>query len=213
MKRRFVLSALALAVAGAGAGLLAPRPARASLTLAELDRLSAYLNGLGTVQSGFTQIAADGSQSRGRLVIRQPGRARFEYDPPARAMVLVGAGQIAIFDERSNQGPQVYPLGVTPLAILLGRQIDLARSGLVAGQRQEAGVVFVQGQDPERPEMGRIELAFRPDPVALLGWVIVNAAGDTTQVILDGLEPAEGVSVFDFDLETELERRGLRRAD
>lgn len=209
MKRRIFLSALGLALAGA----LRPMAAQASLTRADLDRLSAYLNGLGTVRTGFTQIAADGSQSRGSLLIRQPGRARFEYDPPARAMVLVGAGQIAIFDDRSNQGPQVYPLGVTPLAILLGRNIDLASSGLVAAQRQEAGRIFILGQDPERPEMGRIELAFRRDPLQLEGWAIVNAAGETTQVILDGLEPAEGVSVFDFDLETELQRRGLTRTD
>jgi outer membrane lipoprotein-sorting protein len=206
MKRRDVLLGLA-AMCG-----LQPLAAQASGT-ALLDALSSYLNGLGTVASGFTQINADASRIRGRVLIRQPGRARFEYAPPDPALVLVGAGQISIFDARSNQPPQVYPLGSTPLALLLGREIDLARSGMMAGLREEGGRLVVTGQDPQRPEQGWIDLVFARDPLALIGWSIVNAAGETTEVLLDGLGPVEGVSAFEFDIDTELERRGLKSRD
>lgn len=191
-------------------GLCPALPLAAAPTLAEV---SAYLNGLGTVASEFVQLNDNGSASLGRLIIRQPGRARFEYRPPNTALVLIGSGQIAIFDDRSNEAPQIFPLGRTPLSILLGNRIDLETSRFVAGQRQEDGRLVVTGLDPDQPDAGRIEMIFADDPIALVGWRLVNGAGEITEVALDGLEPVSGVSVFDFDVETELERRGLKRSD
>lgn len=197
----------------AGAVLMLAPMVPAAQAAPTLAQASAYLNGLGTVRGGFVQLSEDGSTSLGEVIIRQPGRARFEYAPPNAALVLIGAGQIAIFDDRSNEAPQVFPLGSTPLSLLLGNRIDLETSRFVAGQREEDGRLIVVGQDPDRPDEGRIEMVFADRPVALEGWRIVNAAGETTEVVLDPLTPAADVSVFDFDIDTELDRRGLRPRD
>lgn len=178
-----------------------------------LDALSAYLNGLGTVRSDFVQTNADSSQSSGVVTIRQPGRARFEYAAPSRALVLVGAGRIAIFDDASNQPPQSFPLAQTPLALLLGQRINLGDAGMVAEVRREAGLVSVVGQDPTRPEQGWIEILFAENPALLLGWTIVNAAGEETTVRLEGLRPASDVSAFDFSVDAEMISRGLSKTD
>ena len=67
-----------------------------------LKELSAYLNSLTTAEADFTQVNADGSITTGKLYIKRPGRARFEYAPPDKSVVLASSGQVAIFDAKSN---------------------------------------------------------------------------------------------------------------
>ncbi len=45
------------------------------------------------------------------LYIKRPGRARFEYAPPDEEPgAWQAAGSVAIFDAKSNQPPEQYPL-------------------------------------------------------------------------------------------------------
>jgi hypothetical protein len=52
--------------------------------------ISAYLNGLTTVEADFTQVNSDGTISTGKIYIKRPGRVRFEYGPPDRSLVIAG---------------------------------------------------------------------------------------------------------------------------
>lgn len=185
--------------------LAAPLPARAAL--ASLDTLSRYLNGIDTAMSPFLQTNADGTTSTGRVYIKRPGRARFEYDPPETALVLASAGSVAIFDAKSSEGPEQYPLRRTPLNLILARKVDLGRADMVIGHREEGETTRLLAQDPKNPEYGTIELVFASDPVALLAWVITDDLGNQTVVELQGLQQGLKFEETLFDIETETRRR------
>ncbi|HEX9858531.1 MAG TPA: outer membrane lipoprotein carrier protein LolA, partial [Paracoccaceae bacterium] len=102
-----------------------------------LSALSQYLNGLTTAEAEFTQINADGSIATGKLYIKRPGRVRFEYAPPENSLVLAGGGQVAIFDAKSNQPPEQYPLKRTPLNLILAENVDLGRAKMVVGHFED----------------------------------------------------------------------------
>ena len=127
-----------------------------------LAAISKYLNALKTAEAEFTQINGDGSISTGRIFIHRPNRARFEYAPPDKNLVLASAGQVAVFDGKSNQPPEQYPLKRTPLNLILGANIDLSRAKMVVGHKQDGAKTLVKAQDPEHPEYGSIELVFTP---------------------------------------------------
>ena len=80
-----------------------------------LNEISAYLNSIQTATADFTQINDDGSIVKGRIYIQRPGRVRFEYAPPEKSLVMAGSGTVAVFDAKSNQPPEQYPLTKTPL--------------------------------------------------------------------------------------------------
>lgn len=173
-----------------------------------LGTLSAYLNGLTTVEADFTQVNADGTVSTGRILIKRPGRVRFEYAPPDKSLVLASAGTVAIFDGKSNQAPEQYPLKKTPLNLILAADIDLARAKMVVAHKADGTSTRVTAQDPEHPEYGTIELVFTADPVELRQWVITDDLGQQTTVILGQMKKGGEFGSSTFSITHEIERRG-----
>lgn len=188
--------------------LVPPLPALADkIPLAEI---SAYLNRLETVQSDFTQVNADGTVSLGRIYIKRPGRVRFEYAPPDRSLVLASAETVAIFDAKSNQPAEEYPLKRTPLNLILAPRIDLARARMVVGHKEVENTTRVVAQDPEHPEYGMIELVFTASPVSLRQWVITDDLGQQTTVILGELTPVGDLKASLFSISEEKNRRRVK---
>lgn len=203
MNRRTALLAPILALALAPVAAL---PVRAEPV--PLARLSAYLNGLTTAEADFTQINADGSISEGRLYIRRPGRVRFEYAPPDRSLVMAGGGQVAIFDAKSNQPPEQYPLRRTPLNLILADKVNLGAARMVVGHFEVQDTTRVVAQDPDTPEYGTIELVFSNDPVALTSWVITDDLGNRTTIVLDRMVTGMDLPASLFNITMEVEKRG-----
>jgi len=186
MMRRFLILLVCLA------------PVFATSALAQeklpLSAISDYLNRMATAQSPFTQINDDGSLSTGTLYLKRPGRMRFEYDPPEKALVVAGGGTVVVHDPKSNQPPETYPLKRTPLSIILASTVDLGRANMVVGHSFDGTATVVTAQDPENPEYGSIDLMFTDKPVELRKWVVHDANGGQTSVILGGLKTGAPLS-------------------
>ncbi len=176
-----ILTALAMAA------LLAV-PVRAQAP--QLEDLARYLDGLGEATASFRQFNADGTVSTGQLYLQRPGRARFEYDPPDSALIMAGAGVVAVFDTAIGTVEQ-YPLRRTPLHLILGRNVDLVNSDSVVGLRSDAEGAVLTVEDPKSRDLGQVDLYFSAAPVALRGWQVRDGGGGVTSVQLEGLEAAQ----------------------
>jgi outer membrane lipoprotein-sorting protein len=172
-----------------------------------LDALSAYLNSWKTVEASFVQVNVDGSKSTGTIYIQRPGRARFEYAAPDKNLVIAAGGQVVIFDSRSNQPPEQYPLSRTPLNLILAQTVDLEAASMVIGHGEVGEVTVVKVQDPKHPDRGTIDLVFSQDPIALKQWIITDDIGNQTSVTLDGLVTGKVYGAGLFSMELELEKR------
>ena len=174
-----------------------------------LDALSAYLNGLRTAETAFSQTNADGSTSTGKVFIKRPGRMRFEYAAPDKTLVLASGGQVAIFDAKSNQPPEQYPLKRTPLNLILGSNVNLATAKMVIGHDSDGKMTSILAQDPKNPEYGTIRLFFSESPVALKAWLVTDEYGGETYVRLGDLKTgaAYGAMLFNITVETDKRSR------
>lgn len=169
-----------------------------------LDQVSAYLNGLQTAQGGFMQINADGTLSTGQIYIKRPGRIRFEYNAPDNSLVMAGGGQVAIFDPRSNNGPDRYPLNQTPLKIILERNVDLARASMVTGHTSDGTTTTITAQDSAHPQYGNIQMVFTANPVELRQWIVTDEVGSQTTMILNDLVGGGRISDIKFNIVNEM---------
>lgn len=172
-----------------------------------LNAISNYLNGLSTAKSQFTQINDDGTISTGTIYLKRPGRARFEYNPPMDALVVAGGSQVAIFDGKSNAGPQQYPLKRTPLNLILARNVNLGQANMVVGHSYDGTATTVVAQDPENPDVGTIELKFTANPTELRQWIITDNAGSQTTVLLGELEKGIDLGASLFSITAAINKR------
>ena len=168
-----------------------------------LSEISRYFNAFQTAEGEFTQINPDQTISTGRLYIRRPGRVRFEYDPPERSLVMAGGGQVAVFDARSNQGPNQYPLRQTPLSLILEQNVDFGNRRMVVGHDSDGTTTTVVAQDPDNPQYGSIRLVFSANPTELRQWVIRDDGGAETTVILGNMEFGGDLSARLFNITAE----------
>lgn len=130
----------------AGAAAVALTAGQAQAQALSLNEVSNYLNRLQTATGGFTQINGDGTLSTGQVFIKRPGRIRFEYNPPDNSLVMAGGGSVAVFDSRSNTGPERYPLNQTPLKIILEANVDLSRARMVTGHTSDGTRTTITAQ-------------------------------------------------------------------
>lgn len=206
MKRREFLGAFA---AAATLPLAVPAVAASKIPL---DELSRYLNSLKTAKGGFTQVNSDGTLTEGVFYLARPGRMRFEYSGKNAALVVAGQGRLAIFDRKSNQGPQQYPLHRTPLNIILRNSVDLGRSGMLMGHDSDGKTTSITAQDPEYPNYGNVKLVFTDGPTELREWVVTDESGRKTTVILDKLQTGGRLPTGLFDID-KLVREGGAKAN
>ena len=172
-----------------------------------LNEISRYLNSLTTLEADFTQINSDQTISTGVIKIQRPGRARFEYNPPDETLVIAGGQQLAVFDAKSNTGPEQYPLRETPLNLILARTVDLTRSGMVVGHNYDGTATTVTAQDPDHPEYGNIQLMFTGSPVELRQWIITDGSGAETAVILGDVRTGMTYPTATFSINAEVAKR------
>lgn len=206
MIRREFLGAFAAAVT---LPLAAPARAASKIPLGELSR---YLNGLKTAKGGFTQINPDGSLDKGKFYLARPGRMRFEYAGKNAALVIAGQGKLAIFDKKSNQGPQQYPLYQTPLNIILRERVNLQQSGMLMGHDSDGKSTSITAQDPEHPNYGNVKLVFTDNPTELRQWVVTDEGGRRTTVVLGRLETGGRLPTGLFDIDR-LVKEGSAKAN
>lgn len=153
-----------------------------------LNEISRYLNGLSSAKGAFTQVNDDGTISTGTIFIKRPGRVRFEYNPPDKQLVLASGGTVVIYDPKTNEPPESYPLARTPLSIILAKNVNLSRAKMVVGHTADTKSTTVTAQDPAHPEYGNIQLVFTANPTELRQWVINDDSGSRTTVILGELD-------------------------
>lgn len=187
MHRRSLLAgALSLSAFGlagrAGAQVQAlPRADRALV-----EQAAAYLQALKTATARFTQTSSRGGAAAGTLYLSRPGKARFEYDPPAEMLVVSDGRNVSVYDRRLKTFDRT-PLGATPLAIFLSRRISLEEEVRVVRVTRDDGGFALTLVDARGQTSGRVILEFSAGPVALRGWTVVDGQGVETRVRLSAL--------------------------
>ena len=170
------------------AWILAPAlAALPSAHVADLARIEAYLNDLGTLRSDFIQINPDGAKVTGELYYQRPDKMRLDYDPPSDILIISDGWWVIFYDRKLEQVSHLTK-GSTPLGFLLSDQIRLSGDVTVTDVARENGELKVTLIQTDEPNQGSIQLAFAEDPLELRRWTVRDAQGQSTYVVLDALE-------------------------
>ena len=115
MKPVFVpLATIALAIA----------PTQAGAQADALTAVSNHLKAVTTMTANFSQTDRAGKTVTGALSLKRPGKIRFQYQKGV-PILIVGDGKALTFIDYSVRQVQRWPIGSTPLGVLLNPNKDL----------------------------------------------------------------------------------------
>ena len=171
-----------------------------------LANISQYLKNLKNLKADFSQINADGSISSGTILIKRPGRMRFEYYTPDKTLVLVSAGALAIFDPKGDDAPITYPIKNNPISLILKGEVDLLNSGILENYKMSTGQAVVKIRDPEKPEHGSVELVFTGATPELEKFTVQNENGLSTSITLEDIEYPKKINDTLFSIQLEINK-------
>lgn len=170
-----------------------------------LQDLETYLEEIDTLYSEILQINSDGSKSEGRLFLDRPLRARLEYYPPDKGLIIARSGSVALFDRSSNTGPTLYPLRQTPFFHLLSRDLNFSGSDTVMDHLVGSEYNELHLKVNSEHVGGHLELIFRNEPILLEGWVFVDEFGNRTLVQLLNIQTNIKIDQRLFNIELQKE--------
>ena len=172
-----------------------------------LEKLSEYLTNLKFLKATFLQVNSDGSKSSGSILVKRPGRMRFDYDKPDNTLVLVAAGALAIFDPKGDNEPMTYPVRNNPISLLLKSEIDLINSGMVSNYKKDLEEAVLTIKDPTKPKRGSVELLFLGEQPELKKFTLKNENGTSTSIFLENNEYPNNINDTLFSIALEINKR------
>ena len=189
-RRDFVLAAggfLAAPLLGAAGPIPQRRADFNAEQTDDLNRISAWLNGLTTLTAGFVQTSPQGRTTQGTFYLARPGRLRFEYRPPSPLLIVATGGNFYVRNSRLNTVDR-YSAADTPLGLLLADNIDLKRNPAVLGIERQANALVLHARSATNRMSENITVTFATSTTApqiqLRQWVVKDLQGDPTIVML-----------------------------
>jgi outer membrane lipoprotein-sorting protein len=153
----------------------------------DLVAVSAHLKAVQTMTANFTQTDRSGKVLTGQLTLKRPGKVRFQYQAGV-PILIVGDGNSLTFIDYSVKQVSRWPIGNSPLGVLLDPSKDLTKYARIV-DAGDSRIVLAEARDPRHPEYGVITLAFArevgaPAGLRLQGWVALDAQNNRTSVRL-----------------------------
>lgn len=172
----------ALALLAAPAAIAAPAPVSGDLALVQR-----HLQSVETMTAAFSQTDRAGKVLTGTLTLKKPGKIRFQYQQGV-PILIVGDGKALTFIDYSVKQVQRWPIGNSPLGILLDPSRDISKVARVV-PGGDARIVSIDAADPRHPEYGRINMIFvrdasAPSGLMLQGWITLDSQNNRTTVRL-----------------------------
>lgn len=154
---------------------------------ATLSQVSQYLNSIRALKGRFLQTGSDGKTAQGTVWLERPGRMRFEYDPPSPLLLVAGNGKVIFHDAKLDQVSE-EPLTHTPLSLLLADTISLSGDVAVTDFLRLPGQLQITLVRTKTPGDGSLTLILNANPLALVGWSVVDAQGQETRLRLSDMK-------------------------
>lgn len=154
---------------------------------AQLDAVTQHLRSVTTMTADFVQTDRDGKSLTGKLLLKRPGHIRFQYEKGV-PLLIVGDGKALTMIDYSVRQVSRWPIGDSPLSVLMNPKADIARFGRLLPST-DPNLLLVEARDPKRPQFGTITIAFSkvagaPGGLRLDGWSVLDAQANRSSVRL-----------------------------
>lgn len=159
-----------------------------------IARMHAFLEDVHSLKADFTQVVLDSNlkqvkQSNGTLMIKRPGRFRWDYAKPNPEVIVADGERLWLYDVELQQ-VTVKPLNDTLAAspaVLLSGSNDVERSFKVEDLGERDGLEWVSLVPKVKDtDFDNVKLGFKGDDVAVME--LKDNLGNLTRITFSNLQ-------------------------
>ena len=162
------------------------------------QKIADHFSSVRTMAGEFVQFGPSGEQTGGKFYIERPGKLLFLYEKPSPIRV-VADGQSVVVNNKKLDTWEVYPLGKTPLRVLLGDRIDLSGSA-VRSVTEADDLTTIVIDDKQVFGDSQITMMFDPATYDLRQWTVRDAQGKDTTVMIFNVQQGVRFGADTFDI-------------
>lgn len=166
---------------------LAAVPQAGSVAALDIKKIETYLSALKTLRAHFVQLEPGGGTSTGNLYYARPDKMRLDYDKPNPVLIVANGWQTIYHDRKLDQVTHLLT-NQTPLAFLLEKKVRLSDEVTITDYEDDGNEILLTLIQTDEPGLGQVQLAFAKTPLSLQRWVVTDAQGLTTHLILERSE-------------------------
>lgn len=157
---------------------------------ADIQKAETYLRELTTAQADFILKDSNGTKLSGVFSLSRPGRLRFDYNEVDDFIVADGYF-IYFYDAQMNEQTNA-PIGQTLADFLLRKNVRLSGDVTVTDVKKSNGMTAITLIQKAEPGAGSLQLFFSDVPYQLTRWIVRDASGNVTEILLKNMK--RGVS-------------------
>ena len=177
----------------------APKQQLTAADVADIDRVTAYLNSIPRFEAHFIQYGSFGPNSGVIRLDRPAGDMRIDYAGSDGRIIVIANGQVQIVD-RSTDATTTMAVSRTPLGMLLTPTINLSGAVTVRSLVREPGMIRITLLKTDHPSQGSLTLTFADRPLRLIAVTVIDARDQTLTMHLSDIDATPTLTPSMFQL-------------
>ena len=147
------------------------------------SQVNTFFENLKTLEADFIQVGPSGNISDGKIYFDLPGKLRIDYNKPNNLLITC-KGSWIVLQDRNLKTTNNIPLKNSPFSIFLEKKMSLSNKNIKTEIQNRSGIISFTIKSSNNNEAGELTLEFSEKPLHLKKWIIKNAFGDITTVLV-----------------------------
>ena len=147
------------------------------------SQVNTFFENLNTLEADFIQVGPSGNLSNGKVYFDLPGKLRIDYHNP-NSLLITCKGFWIVLQDRNLKTTNNIPLKNSPFSILLEKKMSLSNKTIKTEIQNKSGIISFTIKSSNNNEGGELILEFSENPLHLKKWIIKDAFGNITTVLI-----------------------------
>ena len=146
-------------------------------------KVEKFFKSLKSLEANFIQVGPSGNVSNGKIYLDLPGKLRLDYEKPNNLLITCQGFWLTI-QNRNLKTTNNIPLESSPFSILIKKKFDFKNKSLMTFLNNKSGIISFEITKSGNNNSGGIILEFSEKPFSLKKWIIEDAFGEITTVLI-----------------------------
>ncbi len=160
-------------------------------------KIEKFFKKLNTLEANFIQIGPSGDISNGKIYLDLPSKLRIDYEKPNN-LLITSQGFWIVIQDRDNSTTNNVPVNSSPFSILLQNGSILDNENLKLKYTITSGIISLEIKSQDNEKLESLILEFSEKPFNLKKWIILDAFGERTTVLIQNAKYNKNLSYLLF---------------